>query len=468
MRKKLFLLYMLISQCCLAQHWDSLAGALDRSVTTIYNDTMTGSLFVGGQFTTVDNKTIWGIAKWQNQTWDSLGHGIDDISLGNMPRNTWGMARFDSSLYVCGAFYLAGNYSSPYLAVWKNEEWDTTFSYRPNNVVESILSNGTDLYICGVFDSINNISCKGIAKWDGSVWQAVGNNYDFTNSGMGIFDLCFYQGDLFASGIFRDPNGNTCRLARWDGFSWQFFTNEVRGSLAGINDMKVFNNELYVAGRFFISDGNITNCIMKWNGSTWSNVGGGIDVDTNPFPTVKAMVVHNNKLYCVGNFEKVGNTPALGLASWDNVNWCGYATSFETSPGNFCGADCIEFHNDTMYVAGGFKYVDGLFMPHIIKWIGGSYVDTCGNTTGMNEAGLSDSFAIVSPNPANSSVNFQFVANDEKRLIIVYDQFGREIWQKETNGNYVEFLTSNFANGLYFYSVSTAKTTSKGRFIIVH
>jgi hypothetical protein len=466
--KKQLLIYILISQCCFAQHWDTLVGTSNRPVTVIYNDTTAGKLFIGGQFTSIGNKTIWGVAQWQNQIWDSLGHGIDDISLGNMPRNTWAIARFDSSLYVGGAFYLAGNHSTPYLAVWKNNQWDTTFPFHPNNVVENILTYNNELYTCGVFDSINNISCKGIAKWNGLTWQAVGNNYDFTNSGMGIFDMCFYHGNLFISGTFRDPVGNTCRLARWNGFAWQFYTNEVRGSLAGINDMKVYNNELYIGGRYLMSDGNITNCIMKWNDTIWSDVGGGIDLLSNQFPTIKGMIVHNNKLYCVGSFEKVGGIAALGLASWDGVNWCGYGTNFETSPGNFCGADCIEFYNDTMYVAGGFNLVDGIFMPHLVKWIGGNYVSTCGNTTGIQENSGSF-FVSVFPNPASSVITFQMLESSASEIIIT-DQLGREVHRKKINGEQqVKIPVDDLPDGMYFYQyVENHDKKRSGKFVVVH
>ncbi|HTF03763.1 MAG TPA: hypothetical protein VK826_07040, partial [Bacteroidia bacterium] len=63
--------------------------------------------------------------------------------------------------------------------------------------------------------------------------------------------------------------------------------------------------------------------------------------------------VHDGKLYCVGNFEKIGGVDALGLASWDGNFWCGYDTHFDFSaPNEFVGAVNIAFsETPCMWVA---------------------------------------------------------------------------------------------------------------------
>jgi hypothetical protein len=178
------------------------------------------------------------------------------------------------------------------------------------------------------------------------------------------------------------------------------------------------------------------------------------------------MSVHNGKLYCVGNFEKIGGVQAMGLASWDGTQWCGYNTDFELVP-QYCGATNIAFYNDTMYVAGGFDQVDNLNFPFIAKWIGGNYVDTCGViSTGINES-LQQNFSVsVFSNPATISTTFQIENALGNKRIIIYDQLGKEIWRKETNESMIEVSTENFSAGLYFYRIENGNAIVQGKFIV--
>ena len=265
------LLLTLLCQCCFAQHWQSLGTGLASftSTTDIFTDTVFNKLYVAGPFTRVDGDTVWGIASWDGSNWDSLGHGIDRFALGNFPPgNTWGMAHYGGYLYIGGSFTLTGYDSSLFLSRWDGTNWSAIPGGQPNGVVDDMLVYNNELYICGVFDSIGNISASGIAKWNGSMWQPIGNNYNFDSTGS-VLRMTFYRGNLYVGGVFEDPQGNTCRLAKWDGVSWQFMTTDLVGGTADIHDMEVYNDELYVSGLFYAGVGNKpSNCIMRWNDTT--------------------------------------------------------------------------------------------------------------------------------------------------------------------------------------------------------
>lgn len=472
---RLLIFFSFLSQCCHSQRWDSLYNGVNQNITCLYTDTISNKLYVGGIFTRVNHDTIWGIANWSNNQWDSLGHGMDRYPMGPYPPgSTWGIARYGNYIYTGGNFRVAGNIYTSALSRWDGNNWDSVPGGKINQggVIRGMNVYNNELYICGDFDSVGNNYFHKIAKWDGITWQSIGNNYNFSNPGI-MSRLAFYHGNLYISGTFDDPSGNNCSLAKWDGSNWQFFSNILNGGLDNICDMEVYNNELYVGGLFYTSSGNAGTSIMRWNDTTWNAVGGSIQIGSlNPYPTIKDMCVHNGKLYCAGNFEKIGGVPAMGLASWNGTNWCGFNTFFCNSLLQYGGADRVAFYNDTMYVSGPFLQTDSATANYheIAKWIGGNYVDTCGAiTTGINENETADFSVQLIPNPVIQNGIFQITGLDGNKTLIIYDQLGREIWRKESGENQIEFSAEGFSSGMYFYQVvEKDNIKASGKFIVQH
>lgn len=468
MKKSFAVTVILFCQfCAYAQNWQMLLGAPNKYLDCFYEDTVSDRLFVAGNYSLIGGNDYRGIATWDGAAWDSLGAGIDD-SISSFPQNTLCIERWNSDILIGGAFDRVGSIASPYFARWNGTQWDTMFGGLPNNVVDGIVTYNGELYINGVFDSIGNVSTHGIAKWNGSSWESVAGNYDFNNAQDGIRHMVFYHGNLYVSGFFRDQWGTLCRLAKWNGSTWQFMINELQGGLATIQKMIVFNDELYVGGLFYNSDGNVATGIMRWDDTTWRDVGGSITVVNNPYPDIKDMCVHNNKLYCVGSFEKIGGIDALGLASWDGTNWCGYNTNFELAVGQFIGAGCVAFYHDTLYAGGGFHYVNTLNFPFLAKWVGGSFVDTCGNTTGISNVNMISTSIAVFPNPAANNVTI-ITERTENTYVEVFDISGRLIEQSESSNNQnIVISIEDYAEGVYFIRlIQDGASIGSQKFLIV-
>ncbi|MBI3509521.1 MAG: T9SS type A sorting domain-containing protein [Bacteroidetes bacterium] len=474
--RQLFL-FFLYTPCCFAQHWDSLYGGVNRNITCLYADSISNRLFVGGIFTEVNRDTIWGIATWNGNQWDSLKSGIDNSSIGNMPGSTWAIARYGNYIYVGGNFSLAGNLNTPKMARWDGSQWDSIPGGPPNSAVDDIIIYNNELYISGVFNMVGNTPANEIAKWNGTSWQDVGNNYNFNGY---VSEMIFYNGNLYIAGFFDDPFGNTCHIAEWNGSNWQFMTSALQGSVADVWDMEVYNNELFVSGLFYSSDGNPANSIMRWNDTTWNAVGGSVQIGSlNPFPVVKKMCVHNGKLFCAGNFEKIGGVPAMGLASWDGDNWCGFNTFFSNALLQYDGADQITFFNDSMYVSGPFLQTDSTpaNYNYIAKWIGGNYVDTCGViSTGINQSENSESAFNIFPNPANDLLTIQLKNLQEKNVDIkILDVLGQTVIEKKEDvsqsavspGELEERINvSGLSAGVYFVRVCVGEMAFTQKIII--
>ena len=80
------------------------------------------------------------------------------------------------------------------------------------------------------------------------------------------------------------------------------------GGMGSVNKMLIYQNELYIAGGFHQSEGNIGNNIQRWDGSQWRTVGMGTNT------TIYDMKIHKNELYIGGQFSYVDNIPAQRIA----------------------------------------------------------------------------------------------------------------------------------------------------------
>jgi hypothetical protein len=451
-RLRILFILILIPGTVSTQNWESI-GDFNMYPTAAFADSVSNKLYVGGYFTIIDNEQRWGAASWNNSSWDSLGLGLDYDSVSTQPRATRKFLRDGGYLYAVGAFMRAGTINTNGIARWNGTTWDSVPGCRiPDyQVINDIIKYNGEIYICGTFDSIGSISAHGLAKWDGSTWQVVANNYGFTVPPVGILSkICFYHGRLYVAGVFEDPNGNTCRLARWDGWNWHFMTTDVQGGMVTINDMEVYQDRLYVGGLFFQSAGNVANSLQSWNDTTWNAVGGSVQILSNPYPTVCDMTVHDGKLYCVGNFEKIGGVPAHSLAAWDGTDWCGFGTSFDNR------VTQIAFYNDTMHVSGGFWSINGDSIAYIAKWTGGNYVDTCGHlTTGVFEARAAASAISVFPNPSSDQITVTtFTANPTNTMLEILDATGKRVDQISfQNTSTLSVNCARYPEGIYLLRV---------------
>lgn len=468
-----FILSLLISTEASSQLWDSLSSGLNRPPRVAYADTVTDKLYVGGTFTSVGGKNIWGIASWDGTSWDSLGSGIDQYPSGPFPpREPWAITRFGSYLYVSGGFSHAGTIFTNAIARWDGTVWDSVPGTRfpAATVVSDMTVYNNELYICGSFDSVGNVLANSIAKWDGVTWSAIGQNYPFDSLTGTVTCLQFYHGTLYVGGYFIDPTGSSCKFAKWDGTSWEFLCSEMLGGTAGIFDMAVYNDELIVGGRFYQADGHPGNTIKKWNDTVWTDVGGSVQhVSANP--TITDLTVHNGKLFCAGTFEKIGGVEAMGLAAWDGAQWCSFGSDFEYASQVVTGVQFVEFLNDTMIVGGAFRLVDGDSCTRIAKWTGGPFVDTCGTATGISEPSLSTTDIVVFPNPVTDECTVTLPeGNTAAASLIVFDALGQVVDSRiiAPLQSSLSLNTSAWTNGVYIVRYISEHGFSQKKIIVQH
>jgi chitodextrinase len=145
------------------------------------------------------------------------------------------------------------------------------------------------------------------------------------------------------------------------GLSWGSTDN-----INGVTCTCVYGSDVYIGGYFTSVDGVSANRIAKWNGSSWSAVGSGL----NNIPY--SMVVADGVLYVSGTFTNAGGVAVNYVARWDGATWYAAGSGIPTwgySLANVSG---------TVYVGARNNTYDG----NLFRWNGSSWVNVSPTVNG--------------------------------------------------------------------------------------
>ncbi len=193
------------------------------------------------------------------------------------------------------------------------------------------------------FSDANWMSMGGIPGADGYVFAAVVD---------GAGNL--YIGGSF--GVVGDVIANN--IARWDGSSW---TALGLGMNSNVYALAVSGSEVYAGGTFTTAGGSAANYIAKWNGNSWSALGSGMNGQ------VRALAVSGGDLYAGGYFRAAGGIAAYYIAKWDGSSW--------SALGSGMGYDVLALavSGSDLYAGGEFSTAGGSTAYNIAKWNGSSW-----------------------------------------------------------------------------------------------
>src|SRR5262249_24658828 len=148
-----------------AQTWVPLLGGINGQARVLFSDSVSGKLYVGGFFASVDGRESTGIAAWSGIQWDTLNGGVGD----NNPVRA--ILRYQNYIYVGGTFrYL---YSSPYSGLvngftrWDGASFDSLNSGFRGAPFQFVEYNNL-LYCVGAFDSVGGYYSPLAVAWDGN------------------------------------------------------------------------------------------------------------------------------------------------------------------------------------------------------------------------------------------------------------------------------------------------------------
>ncbi len=300
----------------------------------VFDDGTGRQLYAGGNIFNAGGIFAHGIARWNGTSWSSVAAGVDaEVAALTVHDDGSGPA-----LFVGGTFANAGGVPSPYLAKWRSSGWKRLgdghgLDGRGRALLVRNESTGPALYCGGLFDTAGNVAANQIARFDGTQWSALGSG--LISGGAEVYALAEYDDgsgagkQIVAGGGFEVQNGPYYPgIAKWNGTNWVSL-GAGTGNNGRVHALCVFDDgqgpELYAGGDFTQMGGVHEKCIAKWNGTSWSSVGGG--TTSNPAnPSVDALAVYDDgsgpALYAGGYFFAMGGPGGPShIARWKNGAW---------------------------------------------------------------------------------------------------------------------------------------------------
>lgn len=406
-----------------------------------------GKLIIGGSFTTYNGKIRTNVARLHpdgslDTTFNSKIDWSDMVTSIALQE--------DGKILVGGLFEMNTPAQKNVIRLHPDGSPDISFNSSPG--AESFVDHlaiQTDgkIIIVGSFTKHMGFPLNGIARLN-------------TN---GTVDTTFKIGsgvEGYAEKIVIQPDGKIVIAGYVTGYNGVQINNLVRlntdGSLNStfqngsgpddfVQDMYLQpNGQLVIAGRFKTVDGKTANQLARINSDgTLDNTfsaGLGIDVSLNTLNTV--VVQPDGKIITAGRFNSFNGTPANSIVRLNSDGSRDH--TFEAGLG---------IDNDKIiYTA--------LLQPDEKIIIGGSFTSYNGNgrnkiarihgskLTTVNEQFHSSSLTIY-PNPSQGSCQLNLNANTE---LIIYDVYGRVLFQQALAEGVHQLDLSHEPNGLYFIS----------------
>lgn len=432
-----------------------------REVLCLYTDTINNIFYATGQIIKAQSDfSSFYIARFDGASWDTLG---------GFNQTIYSLANFNGDLIASGAFTEIAGIPIYSIASYNGSSWQPLGNF--DETVLWVKTIGSDLYAMGAFTNVDGVPVNGIAKWDGSSWSDVHSFFADTGSYI-IRDIAIYNGNVYVAGNFSNTPGGLTHIAEYKAGTWQIVGGGIQGGWTSINKMLVYKNELYVAGIILKSEGNVGHMIQKWNDTSWTEVGSSVrDLSGGyGFCQIFDMKVHDNDLYIAGGFGYAGNIPAAEVARWDGSQWCSYGTTglFTTGTGAG-GCTSLEVYNDTLYLGLANDTLNGVHTNRCIKYLQGLTVDTCSIMyTEINEIANSNAIVLY-PNPATNKITLEFnLSTTQNFTIEIKNILGQTV--KKTNSlsrgnNIVEIDISELPKGLYFVQLQNSSKVFSAKFI---
>jgi hypothetical protein len=307
--------------------WTPILGGVNGPVTGLaaFDDGSGPALYVAGFISTANGTPVTGVAKWAGGVWSAVGSGVNG--------QCWAFAAWDdgsgAALFAGGGFSLAGGLAASNVARLSGAGWSSLGVDRGITGTVNALAvfddgGGPRLFAGGQFTVAGFTGTANIAKLGPGGWTPIAPGIDGPVLALAVHD----DGGgpaLFAGGFFTTIGGLPCAsIAKWNGTAWSNLGVGLSGGT--VNALASFDDgtgsDLYVGGTFFNAGGvTSANHVARWNGSTWSMVGG---LGTNG--NINALTVLDDgggtSLFAGGDFTTIGGVSANRVARW-NGTWSG-------------------------------------------------------------------------------------------------------------------------------------------------
>jgi hypothetical protein len=332
--------------------------------TTVFDDGSGPALYVGGSFAAAGGVPVNSIARWDGAHWTA-------VPAASLYGEITAMTVFDDGsgprLYVATLGY--------YVWKWNGQTWtplpgSSLINQGPVHAL-GVFDDGSGpaLYACGLFTSIGSTAANSIARWNGSSWSALGSGLTGPPDAVEPFALCVFDDGsgpaLYVAGVFDHAGGvSATNIAKWDGSTWSPLGGGVTGALFSLTTFDDGSGlALYAGGGFSSAGGSPANGVAKWDGASWTALGvGGAGFGC----CAQALAVFDDgsgpALYAGGTISGGGVNGRV--ARWNGASWMQLGGSFSLE-GNPYAAYVRNLtvlgtgQGARLYAGGHFDQVDG-------------------------------------------------------------------------------------------------------------
>lgn len=232
----------------------------------------------------------------------------------------------DGTVYAGGDFTTIDGVSANRFASYNGTTWSAAGTGL--NGICHVIKQGPDglIYAGGAFTTAGGTTVRGVATWNGTTWAALGP----PSSGGTVYDLAWDRSDnLYVVGSFTNWNGagSSDYIAKWDGSSWSSVTTAVfNGAINAIQPDDTGN--FYVAGAFTTFGSATYNRVAYFNGTTFEEMATGVNGEARALE-----FDHEGRLWVGGEFTQAGqNTLADRMAIWRRGEWAHTDIDISGSP----------------------------------------------------------------------------------------------------------------------------------------
>lgn len=286
--------------------------------------------------------TLNGIAKFSKaaQTWKPLES--PDLRFAAAQGDGKDLCLWDGLLVIVGEFAQAG--SLGFFLSFGGVAWNGTtyvsiglsFDDNPfkvgsgNDKPQLCVGYDEILVAAGGFGKIQKYSGNGVGTWT--------ELFSGAEQG-GLWDELFVHKDTLIASHQASGTGGYLVLSWVNGGpdSWTTIGTVTGGGDPVIFGITEFKGDLIVGGRFDDIDGVSAEGVARWDGTTWHNMGSGIQTVAFGF-VVRDLHVSGGVLYAVGNFIKNGDDESVtGVAFFNGSKWVWGSTNAKPGFGQDIG-----------------------------------------------------------------------------------------------------------------------------------
>jgi hypothetical protein len=301
---------------------------------------------------------------------------------------------YSGDLIVGGYFYGVGCWPGTpanSIARWNGSSWSALGSGMsgglPMTVVYALTVYGGNLIAGGNFAQAGGTSANCIARWNGSSWSPLGQGVSSFFYIPSVYTLTVYNADLIVGGVFDTAGVTPARnIARWNGSTWSSLGSGINSQVYALT---VYGTDLIAGGIFTQAGGTSANYIARWNGSSWSSLGSGMGGGS--FTHVSALTVYSGNLIVGGDFTQASGTSANYIASWNGSSWSALGSGM--SGGTYTKVFALTVYNTYLIAGGDFTQAGGIPANYLARWDGTSWSRVgyiCGDASGDGVIDISD------------------------------------------------------------------------------